>query len=250
MRGIRFAAALVAATVAQAAPAAHADVSLKSGPLTLTASQDPWRLSLTDPRGPPLTESAAAGLGAHTAAGWTHAMKATMLHSDGDRIEADVTMDAGAALHVTITAPASGVIRIVAVPASGQPDAMRMGFGAVPGERYFGFGSRSDVVDHRGKDVENYVADGPSRPEDRQSPRALVPPWASGDRDDSTYYPVPWLVSSRGYGALIDRDEPSRFHLGTDPADAWVAEVDAPKLALRIFGGPTDPAALRRLEAA
>ena len=50
-------------------------------------------------------------------------------------------------------------------------------------------------------------------------------PRASAPRDDATYYPVPWLLSSRGYGVLIDRDETRTFHLATDPKNAWSAEV-------------------------
>jgi alpha-glucosidase (family GH31 glycosyl hydrolase) len=98
--------------------------------------------------------------------------------------------------------------------------------------------------------VENYVADGPARPRDREFPRAFVPPWAHGDRDDSTYFPVPWLLSSRGYGVLIDRDETSRFRLGTERPDAWSLEVDAPALSLRVFAGPRPADALRRFTAA
>ena len=129
-------------------------------------------------------------------------------------------------------------------------EAVGIGFEAPPGERFFGFGSRSDAVDHRGRDVENYVEDGPTRESDRNYPRAFVPPWAHGERDDSTYFPVPWLLSSRGYGVLIDRDERSRFRLGTERADAWSLEADAPALALRVFAGPRPRDALRRFTAA
>ena len=44
--------------------------------------------------------------------------------------------------------------------------------------------------------------------------RPFVPPWAIRDRDDSTYFPVPWLLSSRGWGVLIDEDAASRLAPG------------------------------------
>ena len=69
-------------------------------------------------------------------------------------------------------------------------------------------------------------------------------------RDDATYYPVPWLLSSRGYGVLIDRDETSTFHLATDPSNVWSAEVQSHAIALRVFGGPTLAQVLRRFTAA
>jgi alpha-glucosidase (family GH31 glycosyl hydrolase) len=128
------------------------------------------------------------------------------------------------------------VIALRATPAA-VAQIVGIGFDAPPGERFFGFGSRSDAVDHRGGDVENYVEDGPTRESDRNYPRAFVPPWAHGERDDSTYFPVPWLLSSRGYGVLIDRDERSRFRLATERPDAWSLEADAPALELRVFSG-------------
>ena len=39
----------------------------------------------------------------------------------------------------------------------------------------------------------------------------FVPPWGLRPRDDATYYPVPWLLSSAGYGVLVDNPETSYF---------------------------------------
>jgi alpha-glucosidase (family GH31 glycosyl hydrolase) len=242
--------AALAAALAVAAPAA-ADETVRSGPLTAVVHADPWRVELTGPGGTVLRESPAAALGYRTAAGWSRALRARELRRDGDAIVAIVETAGGGDLRVRVRPAGDGIVALEAEPAAAAGvDAMGMGFDAPAGERFFGFGSRSDAVDHRGREVENYVADGPSRPEDREYPRAFVPPWASGDRDDSTYYPVPWLLSSRGYGVLIDRDETSRFHLATDPADAWSAEVDAHALSLRFFAGPAPADALRRFTAA
>ena len=52
-----------------------------------------------------------------------------------------------------------------------------------------------------------------------------IPPQGFRARDDATYYPVPWLLSSRGYGVLVDATRRSRFHLAQRPAGAWSAEV-------------------------
>ena len=139
-----------------------------------------------------------------------------------------------------------GSVRIVARAEPGARTA-QFGFDIRPGERFFGFGSRSNAVDHRGHEVENYVADGPYREEDRNYVRASVPPWATRDRDDATYYPVPWMLSSRGFGVLIENDETSRFRLGTpDRPGSWSAEVEGAELRLRVFEGPAPADALRR----
>jgi len=233
-----------------AAVPAVADEKLSSGPLQVTVRAQPWSVEFSGPGGMSLRESTALGLAQRSASGWSGAQKARDLRSEAGVIVALVETAAGD-IRVRIRAAGDGAISLQAEPVSTVGvAAMRMGFDAPRGERFFGLGSRSDAVDHRGRDVENYVADGPNRPEDRNYPRAVVPPWSHGERDDSTYYPVPWVLSSRGYGVLVDRDETSRFGLGTERADAWTAEVDAPALALRVFAGPKPADALRRFTAA
>jgi sulfoquinovosidase len=76
-----------------------------------------------------------------------------------------------------------------------------------------------------------------------------VPPAGFRDRPDSTYFPMPWLLSTRGYGVLLDQDETSNFRLGSDAKDAWSMEVAAPRLAFRVFAGPKPADVVRRLSA-
>ena len=139
-----------------------------------------------------------------------------------------------------------GVLAVeVSAPAGTR--ATRMEFAAPAGERFYGFGERSDAVERRGRLTENYVADGPVRPEDSTYVKASVPPWADRERADSTYFPVPWLLSSRGYGVLIDEDATSRFD---SAAGRWSADADGARLRLRVFAGPTPARALGRFTAA
>ena len=84
-------------------------------------------------------------------------------------------------------------------------------FVARPDERYLGFGERSNAVDQRGNEVENYVAEGPYEEDERPVIPAFVPAWGFHPRDDATYFPMPWLLSSAGYGVLLENDETSTF---------------------------------------
>ena len=127
--------------------------------------------------------------------------------------------------------------------------AMGVGFVAPPGERHLGFGERSNAADQRGNDVENYVAEGPYREIERPAITAFVPPPGYHPRDDATYFPIPWLLSSRGVGVLVENDETSMFHLGTERADAWSVEVEAPRIAFRVIAGPRPADVLRRFSA-
>jgi alpha-D-xyloside xylohydrolase len=120
-------------------------------------------------------------------------------------------------------------------------------FAARPRELFTGFGERSNAVDQRGRDVLNYTADGPFLKRDRALAGVAVPDWAESDRNDATYYPIPWLLSSRGYGVLVDNDETSRFVLRHG---RWSVRVQARRLDLRVFAGPRPADALRRFSAA
>ncbi len=121
---------------------------------------------------------------------------------------------------------------------------IRIGFGAQPEERYLGFGERSNAVDQTGNEVENYVAEGPFEDDERALIPSFVPPWAFRPRPDATYFPIPWLLSSRGHGVLVDNPQRSVFRLRRR---AWSVEVDTSRrLELRIFAGPRPADALRR----
>ena len=104
--------------------------------------------------------------------------------------------------------------------------------------------------------VENYVADGPYQPDEWSADRADRPAVGLPPAHDATYYPVPWLLSSAGYGVLVDSPETSYFRL--DKAGSWSVEVVGPPdesaglgaaaaaLRLRFFAGPEPADVLER----
>jgi alpha-glucosidase (family GH31 glycosyl hydrolase) len=252
----------VIAALAVPAAAAAADVTVTSGALTARAATGAWRLSFTQPRGGGFDESpATAGdgpagtLGFKTALGWVHAVRVVSSRRDREAaVLAVATNDpAGRGLEVRIEPAGVGVISVrasITGPPHADVTAVGIGFGARPGEHFYGLGERSTPLDQRGRDVENYVSDGPFSPETRPFVAATIPPQGYRPRDDATYYPVPWLVSSRGIGFLLDNDETSTFHVGSSPADVWSVEAEAKSLSFRVFAGPTPARVVRRFTAA
>ncbi|HYH60426.1 MAG TPA: TIM-barrel domain-containing protein, partial [Solirubrobacterales bacterium] len=248
-----------------------ADSVIRSGPLEASVSGDPWLLELTDADGNPVlsehpgTGSGPSGtLGFRTAAGWSHATRVMSSAVEDGVFEAQLeTTDPLRTINVELRPDGKGVIALDARlegPTAGV-QAMGMGFGASEGERYLGFGERSNHVDQAGGEVENYVADGPYQAHEYAGIALFVPPWGLRDgREDATYFPIPWLLSSEGYGVLADNPETSTFRLGSDSADAWSVEVTpappgeagaelAPpvdRLQLRFFAGPKPAKALKR----
>ena len=143
-----------------------------------------------------------------------------------------------------VTTPAPGVTHVeIAAPAGTQ--AIRVSFATAPGERFLGFGERSDAVVRTGGDVENRVTEGPYQPVESPFVAGFVPPPGQSERADATYFPIPWLLSTRGAGFLIPNDGHSRFTLGAP----WSAEVDGAALSFDVFAGPTPADALRRFTA-
>ena len=257
-RAVLAAAVLGAALLAAAAAPAAAAETVGSGALAARVDLDPWQLELVQPDGPTLSEARSTGtgpagtLGFRTATGWWHATRALSSSRDasGLTVELATTDPLGRRLGVRIEPSGEGGIGVTAAVTggdSGGVEAVGIGFEAAAGERYLGFGERSNAVDQRGREVESYVSEGPYQPEERPFLNAFLPPWGYHPRDDATYFPMPWLLSTRGYGVLIDNFETSVHRLGTDRPDAWSMETSAAKLSFRVLAGPTPAKVVERL---
>jgi alpha-glucosidase (family GH31 glycosyl hydrolase) len=245
---------LIAVITALGWPAGAAAADIEAGPLAAHVDPDPWHLEFT---GAPLREAVGTGSGlpgtlAYTTGGgvWFHATRvlSETAVSEGEyEAELATTHPLGAPIHVRIFRDADGVISFVAA----VPGAEQIGitFEAGSSERFLGFGERSNAVDQRGNTIENYVAEGPYQEVERPAIAAAVPAPGYHPRDDATYFPIPWLLSTAGYGVLLDNDERSEFHLASDDAATWSATVDASELRMRVFAGPTPAEALRRFTA-
>ena len=246
------------ATASLLVPASANAAVVDAGALRATVDGDPWHLSFSGPAPQaPLTEFAGTGtgpvgaLGFRTAAGWFRATRVTAAHTEGDAYVATLaTSDpAGRTIALRVAPAADGVVAVDAtVQGASTADVLGSGisFLAPPGERHLGFGERSNAVDQRGNEVENYVAEGPYQPVERAGIAAFVPPPGYHPRDDATYFPIPWLLSTRGIGVLVMNDETSVFRLATDRDDAWSVDVAATSLRLRVIAGPGPAAAVRR----
>jgi sulfoquinovosidase len=123
-------------------------------------------------------------------------------------------------------------------------------FAAVAGERFLGFGERSHAVSLDRGVIENYVGEGPFQPHEYPFLDGIVPPWALRNRPDATYFPLPWVLSTRGYGVSVDQDELSYIRLRADSDDTWSIEAEAGRLCYTVYAGPAPLDALGRYTAA
>ncbi len=274
----RFARTLAAFVVALAALGVAANAALAAGPAVVSGGfaaqvgDDPFDLQLTQGPGqePVLAQDPGLGsgptgtLGFEAAGSWRHATEVLTSSSGRGSYEATLATNdpLGRRIQLSLQPDGRGVIALRATVTGAAVDAIGIGFRAHESERYLGFGERSNAVDQAGRTIENYVSDGPYQSTEYPLLNLFVPPWGLRERDDSTYFPIPWLLSSAGYGVLVDSPETSSFRLGSDEAGAWSVELrPAPPgeavapppvrtLALRFFAGPTPALALKRFSGA
>ncbi|MGH2551376.1 MAG: TIM-barrel domain-containing protein [Thermomicrobiales bacterium] len=95
----------------------------------------------------------------------------------------------------------------------------------VDDERLVGFGERFDAVDQRGRALDIAVYE------------------QYKNQGNRTYLPVPLLISSSGYGLLVEGTTHVEFDLGRTVPDRWRCLIDSPpsgEVALRFFTGLPD----------
>ena len=238
----RLLAAALAALVLSAPPAAAAERVVDAFELRAVIATDPWHLSFTDTDGATVLDGMALS---YVRAGTVHqATRVTSEREADGAYEAELaTTDPLGSISVRIAPDVAGVVAVEAIAPAGATQT-RMSFAARDGERYLGFGERSNAVDQRGNAVESYVSDGPYQPAEYAGIAATVPPPGFHPRDDATYFPIPWLLSTAGYGVLLDNDDRSDYDL-TASAE-WSVSADADELRLRVFAGPTPADVLER----
>jgi alpha-glucosidase (family GH31 glycosyl hydrolase) len=238
---------VLAGVLACAAPAASGSAPLRSGPLAATVSGGAITLAQS---GGPTLRAPLRSLRLRRGHAWERATRVVARRSGRRTLTLTLATDRGRRAELRLTAERSGAIDLDARLMGAAATKVGLAFRAPRGERYFGFGERSNAVAQRSTTIENYVSDGPFSRASLPAVKATIPPAGFRPRDDATYYPVPWLLSSRGYGVLVTRDETSRFTLPGASGGSWRVAVDAPRLALRVFAGPTPARALARFTAA
>jgi alpha-D-xyloside xylohydrolase len=94
----------------------------------------------------------------------------------------------------------------------------RLNFESPAGEAFYGFGERFNALDQRGTRLDN---------------RVYGQYTSQGKR---TYTPIPFFVSSRGYGLWLKTDRQAVFDLAAEKADQWavIGEADGDDSVLQL----------------
>ncbi|MGD0796620.1 MAG: TIM-barrel domain-containing protein [Acidobacteriaceae bacterium] len=96
---------------------------------------------------------------------------------------------------------------------------------------YYGLGERFDTLDHAHTVVKNLSMDD------------------AGVKGTSTYKPIPFFMSTSGYGMWVDTTGEATFDLNASDRDEIVVDATAAKLRIVLFTGPKFPGILERFTA-
>ena len=160
---------------------------------------------------------------------WQRAIRAELVSAVADRLALQLTVEDGSPLDFDITFVADE-LRLDLRSGMEGGAWLAVDLYAGPDEHYVGFGERFDSLDQRGREVDLWVEDG-----------------AQGGL---SYIPVPFFLSSAGYGLHIDTEVRCLVRVAT-PDDPGVVSIRnaAPSLSLTVLPGRTPKEILSRYTA-
>jgi alpha-glucosidase len=172
---------------------------------------------------------------------WKTAERATWFEQSDARLVAHVATSDPAHPAFTLTVSAADAepggatgVRIEVAPDAIDPALNRvsLGFALHDDDHFFGFGERFVRSDHRGQLLYSWVEDG-GFGHGEDTPPGPSNPSPSGE--GQTNIPIPWFMSPRGFGMLLDTTYRSNFHLGDESATAWRVESTSGRLDATVF---------------
>jgi alpha-glucosidase (family GH31 glycosyl hydrolase) len=99
-------------------------------------------------------------------------------------------------------------------------------------EHFFGLGERLVTVDHRGRHYECWVEEG-GIGQGENAPPGPGNPGPNGPT--MTHSPIPFYISSRGYGLYLETTYRTGYSLGADDPGLYRLYAEEPRLSYRIF---------------
>jgi alpha-glucosidase (family GH31 glycosyl hydrolase) len=152
--------------------------------------------------------------------------------------------DEGTTIHVdvTVTGPEVRVdtsITALSAKAKGDPAAgigalnqMGQSFHLPEGEHFFGLGERLVTVDHRGRHYECWVEEGGIGQGEGMPPGPGNP---GPNGPGMSHMPVPFYLSTRGYGLWMDTTFRTGFSLGADDPTLLRLYAEEPRMRYRVL---------------
>ena len=237
---------------------------LTSGEATLTITLDPFALRVTDADGKLLLETA-SGEGAYGAvsatvdtpftiakalpgwdtyaaneAPWTQATRARVLEQTGTSAKLEIR---GEGIVIDFSAEVAGDRVKMAMSASGsggEPfNKTSVAFDLPADERFFGLGERFATLDHRGQSLYTWAEEG-ALGGGEGAEVGSKNPFPNGP--SMTYFPVPFFLSSKGYGVHLTTTYRTETHFGSEVEEAYRVAANSEGLSMTVYtqGSPLE----------
>ncbi len=153
------------------------------------------------------------------------AYEATTLH-------VDIAVDGAQMTFTGSIATESGAALGDAAAGIGALNQMGQSFVLPADEHFFGLGEKLSSVDHRGRHYECWVEEG-GVSEGESAPPGPYNPSPNGP--NMTHIPVPFYLSSRGYGLYVDTTFRTGYSLGADDPGLYRIYAEEPRLHYQVF---------------
>ncbi len=222
-------------------------VVLSSSDATVTVSLDPFSLTIGDGSGKPVLETLSGGgddayggvattvdvptYSAQLLEGWDeyaagegpfrHATRATVASRTAGSVTLSLTGDGDLAMKLVVSLDGARVHLSLDAP----PNKTTMSFHSTADEHFFGMGERFGTVDHRGWSLYSWAEEG-GLGQGENTPVSDTNPYPHGP--SMTYFPVPFFLSSHGYGVHLETTFRTEVHFASERDDAWRFAVEAP----------------------
>jgi sulfoquinovosidase len=227
---------------------------------TVEVTRDPYTVTVRDAAGAVVLQSLGEGAGdGYAAVGFTggsvewqnvvspgyyqmtpllnrwkdqHKVVAAKLDASGALTVAVEGPNARQCVHVTHTIQAPATLRVDATVDGLAPRAWSAAFATPADEAFLGFGERYNHTDQRGLSLYSWPEEG-GLAEGEGHPAGPDNPFPNGET--MTYYPVPFFLSTRGYGFWLDTTWRNQFDMASERADAWRVWHLGPSLSYEVY---------------
>ncbi len=180
---------------------------------------------------------------------WKRATRVASVENAPDRLVVHLETNDQAHARAVLAVTSQGIgVRLAVTPepsvAAEKPvNRVSLAFKMHDDDHFFGFGERFVGSDQRGRLLYNWVEDG-GFGQGEDAPTGGANPFPSGE--GQTNVPIPWFLSPRGFGLLVNTTFRSVHHLGDETPQAFRVEAWTGGLDVTVFADP-DP--LKLIEA-
>lgn len=162
---------------------------------------------------------------------WRESFKVAAVRREGIH-KLTVELEGGGATAVIVHELRDHALRVSATLEGKRPRAWAFAFRSPEDEGFLGMGERFTRTNFRGASIYSWAEEG-GIGQGEGTKAGPTNPFPNGE--SMTYFPIPFFLSTRGYGFWLDSTWRNTFDFAVDPADVWRVWDTGPKTAFEVF---------------